>query len=89
MNETYRGVVRGGKVVLLDEETRLVEGTTVIVTPVAVTPGSPAAVLAAMAASPSVPVDWVDELEQLIAEGRRPPMHKDLFPDEPGGREGE
>jgi hypothetical protein len=88
MNETYRGVVRGGMVILLEEDALLAEGTEVFVTPVAVTSGSPAAVLAAMATSPQVPAAWVDELEQLIAQGRRPPMRKDLFPDEPGSQEG-
>lgn len=88
MNETYRGVVRGGMVVFLEEDTPLTEGTEVFVTPVVGTPGSPAAVLAAMATLPQVPAGWVDELEQLIAQGRRPPMHKDLFPDEPDWQEG-
>jgi hypothetical protein len=87
-NETYRGVVRGGMVVLLEEDTSLTEGTEVLVTPVAGTPGSAAAVLAAVATSPQVPPGWVDELEQLIAQGRRPPMRKDPFPDEPGCQEG-
>lgn len=82
----YRGVVRGG-VVLLDEETVLTEGTEVLVTPVAGTPGAPAAIIAAMENSPKVPAEWVDELEQLIAEGRRPPSPPVLFPDKPGSRE--
>jgi hypothetical protein len=86
-NETYRGVVRGGMVVLLEEDARLAEGTEVLVIPVAGTPGSAAAVLAAVAASPQVPAAWVDELEQLIAQGRCPPTRKDPFPDEPGGQE--
>jgi hypothetical protein len=88
-NETYRGVVRGGMVVLLEKDTPLTEGTEVMVTPVASPPGSPAAVLAALATSPPVPAEWVDELEQLIAQGRRPPTHKDPFADEPGGPEGQ
>jgi hypothetical protein len=87
-SETYRGVVRCGMVVLLETDTRLAEGTEVLVTPVAGTPGSPAAVLAAVAASPQVPAGWVDELEQRIAQGRRPPTRKDPFPDEPGSQEG-
>ncbi len=72
-NGAYRGVVRGGVVVLRPEETPLAEGTEVIVTPVTRVPGSPAAVLAAVESSPRVPRDWVDELEQLIAQ-RRPPV---------------
>lgn len=84
MGETaYRGVVRGG-VVLLDQGTQLTEGTAVLVTPVTGVPGSPAAILAAVENSPKVPVEWVDELERLIAEGRRPPSPPVSFPDEAG-----
>jgi hypothetical protein len=83
-SETYRGVVRGGMVVLLDPQAPLAEGTEVCVTPVARTPGSSAAVLAAMETAPQVPAGWVDELEQLIAQGRRPPTHPDPFLEEPG-----
>jgi hypothetical protein len=84
----YRGVVRGGIVVLLEADPPLAEGAEVLVTPLAGTPGSPAAVLAALAASPPVPAEWVDELEQLISQGRRPPTRKDPFADEAGGPEG-
>lgn len=87
-NATYRGVVRGGRVVLLEEDTPLTEGTEVLVTPVSSTPGSPAAVLAAVTTSPQVPAEWVDELERLIAQGRRPPMRANPFLDEPGTPEG-
>ena len=87
-NEAYRGVVRGGMVVLLEVDTPLTEGTEVLVTPVGRTPGSPEAVLAAVATSPQVPAEWVDELEQLIAQGRRSPIRKNPFPDEPGSPEG-
>jgi hypothetical protein len=45
-NVTYRGVVRGGRVVFLEKDTPLTEGTEVFVTPVAVASGSVAAVLA-------------------------------------------
>jgi hypothetical protein len=45
----------------------------------AVAPGSPAALLAAIAAAPPVPAEWVDELEQLIAKGLRPANHEDPF----------
>ena len=82
----YSGVVRGG-VVVLDKETPLPEGSEVLVTPVAGVPNSPAAILAAMDNSPMVPAEWVDELERLIAEGRRPPSPPVLFPNEPGSRE--
>jgi hypothetical protein len=72
MNKAYRGVVQGGTVVLLDEDASLKEGVEVLVTPVADTSGSLAAVFAALEASPRVPAEWVDELEQIIAQGRRP-----------------
>jgi hypothetical protein len=87
MNTAYRGVVRGGMVVLLVEKTPLREGTEVLVTPVSGTPGSPAAVLAAVEKAPQVPAGWVDELEQLIAQGRRPPVRPDPFLDELGSQE--
>jgi hypothetical protein len=82
----YRGVVRGG-VVVLREQAPLAEGAEVVVTPVEGAPGSPAAVLAAVEASPPVPAEWVDEFEQLIAQGRRPPTNRDPFGDPSGGRE--
>jgi len=75
---TYRGVVRGGKVVLLENETPLADGTEVLVTPFRA-PGTPAAVLAAVESSPHVPAERVDELEQLIVAGRRPPIDNDPF----------
>src|ERR1700722_6340499 len=82
----YRGVVRGG-VGLLDGQTPLTEGTEVLVAPVAGVPGSPAAILAAVENAPKVAPEWVDELEQLIAEGRRPPASPVGFLDEPGRQE--
>jgi hypothetical protein len=57
----------------------LADGTKVIVTPLAVSPGSPAAVLEAAALAPQVPAAWVDELDRLIAEGQRPPAAPELF----------
>ncbi len=81
-NAVYRGVVRGGKVVFQQQQTPLTEGTEVLVTPAAGTAGSPAAVLAALHTSPRVPAEWVDELDQLISQGRRPPTRPDPFPDE-------
>jgi hypothetical protein len=79
-------VVRGGVVVLRDPGPPPVEGTEVLVTPVAGPRGSPAVVVAAVEAAPRVPAAWVDELEQLIAQGRRPPARPDPFrgvPDDP------
>ena len=76
--ETYRGVVRGGLVVLR-EGVSLTEGTEVLVTPVSDEPGTSAAVLAALENSPTVPSAWVDELEELIAQGRRSPTSGNPF----------
>jgi hypothetical protein len=86
-NGTYRGVVRGGTVVLLELETPLAEGTEVIVTPIPPAPGTAAAVLAAVEAPPHVPVEWVDELEALIAAGWRAPTHNNPFADRPDSPE--
>jgi hypothetical protein len=69
MDGTYRGIVQGGIIMLREEPVPLPDGTEALVTPLAPAPGTPAAVLAAMAAEPHVPEAWVDELEQLIAEG--------------------
>jgi hypothetical protein len=78
---SYRGVVHDGKVVLREGTEPLGEGTEVLVTPVAGGPGSPAAVLAAIENAPPVPREWVDELERLIASGRRPSSRPDPFAD--------
>ena len=76
---TYRGVVRGG-VVLLDKETPLSDGTEVVEMPVPGSRGTAAAVLAAVAAGPHVPAEWVHELEQLIAEGKVTPARRQRGP---------
>ena len=44
-------------------------------------------VVAALEKAPQVPKEWVDELEQLIAQGQRPPTRPDPFVEEPGSRE--
>jgi hypothetical protein len=86
-NAAYRGVIHGGMVVLLDKDAPLQEGTEVLVTPVSEPRGSPARVLAAVESVPQVPVEWVDELEQLIAQGRRPPSRPDPVLDELGSKD--
>ncbi len=75
----YHGVVRGGTITLREGEPPLADGTEVLVTPLPPEPGTPAAVLAAMARAPHVPSAWVDELEQLMAAGQRPPLRENLF----------
>ncbi len=71
----------GGIIVLRDQQTPLTEGTEVTVTPVTGTPGSPAAVLAALDSATRVPAAWVDELDHLVAQGRRVPARDSLFSD--------
>lgn len=83
----YRGIVRGGLVVLLEQETPLNDGTEVVVTPVAA-PGTGAAILAALEASPHVPTAWVDELEQMIAAGQRPSSTENPFAEDRCNGEG-
>jgi hypothetical protein len=85
--ETHRGVVRGGTIVLQGEDAALCEGTEVLIVPLGAERGSPAAVLAAANAPPQIPAGWVDELDQLIAEGRRPPARPDPFAGDADGAE--
>ena len=79
---TFRGVIHDG-VVVLENGRPIGEGTEVVVTPIPGACGSSAAILAALDQSPNVPSAWVDELEQLIAEGCRPSGKLDLFSEEP------
>ena len=84
---TYHGVVRG-LTIFLDAGSQLPEGSEVVVTPLVTPPpmrGTAAAVLAAMDATPSVPSEWVDEMERLIEEGRRTPTWTAPFFDRPTG----
>ena len=82
----YRGIVRGG-VVLLDEESLLRDGTEVLVTPVEGARSSGRAIVAALDNAPKVPSDWVDELERLIADSQHAPAPAELFGDEAAGEE--
>ncbi|HZZ80546.1 MAG TPA: hypothetical protein VFE62_18730 [Gemmataceae bacterium] len=77
---TYRGVVRSGTVVPLDPMP-LAEGTEVLIAPKEEPVGTSSAILAAAATAPRVPSDWVDELENLIAQGKRAPSRDDPFQD--------
>ena len=77
---TFQGVVRGGSVVL-DKGAKLRDGTRVVVTPVDQERGSPGAILAALAETPRVNPEDVDELERLIEAGKRPlSKHNPLLP---------
>jgi hypothetical protein len=82
----YRGIVKDGAVVL-ENDVRLRDGAEVLVTPVAATAGTPAALLDALKTAPPVPSEWVDELEQLISEGRRLQSRPQVFEEVPSGRE--
>jgi hypothetical protein len=84
---SYRGVVQGGAIVLLDADARLAEGMQVMVTPVAAGQGNGAALVAALDAAPRVPKEWVEELERVIQEGERPPLRGGVFPVEQDGEE--
>jgi hypothetical protein len=87
IRSSYRAVVHGGRIVLLDGDNPLPEGTRVLVTPMGAEPGTPAAIVAALDAAPKVPKEWVDELERLIREGERPPLRGGVFAEEQGEQE--
>ncbi|HEX3149890.1 MAG TPA: hypothetical protein VHR66_17570 [Gemmataceae bacterium] len=78
--DTFRGIVRGSNIVLLEKGPSLREGTEVLITPIH-PPGSAAAIIAAIESPPHVPSEWVDELELLIAGGARPPAQAPSFDD--------
>ena len=69
---TYRGVVRGNSIVLSDPDLHLADGTVVVVTPLELIPGTGAAILAAVKASPEVTAEDVDELERMMDSEQRP-----------------
>ena len=70
-SKIFRGVVKGGGVVLV-EGVSLPEGTPVLVTVQSGAPGSPEAVLAAMAQSPPLEAEDVAALLLEIERGKRP-----------------
>jgi len=67
-----RGRVKNGVVVLENSAPALPEGSLVQVTPVKEGAGSPAAIMAAMDALPTVSREDVDELERAIEAGKQP-----------------
>ena len=81
---TFRGHFSNGVVVL--PNAGLPEGTLVDVTPVndKARGASGAAILAAVEKLPKVPREWMDELEQAVAAGHRPPATPVVFPEESG-----
>jgi hypothetical protein len=82
-NVTYRGTVQDGVVVLRGDQQAPANGTEVLVTLLPAARGSGAALVAALDRLPKLPPEWVDELEQLIAQGQRPPAGPELFTDDP------
>ena len=86
-NQKFRGVMKGQKLVVLEQAAPLPDGTPVEVSALTVEAGSPAAVLAAMEAEPRVTPEDVAELQRAIAQGRRPAATIDPFSEdspEPG-----
>jgi hypothetical protein len=81
---SYRGVVKGQTIVLLEKPTALADGTEVLVMLLPPEPGTPAAVLAAMEAEPHLSQEDIEELEKAIAQGRRRPAPVEPFLGEPG-----
>ena len=84
IQQTFRGVMKGQTLVVLETAVPLPDGTPVEVTPLPDDVGSAAAVLAAMAAEPHVTPEDVAELERTIAAGRRPTATLDLFAEDAG-----
>ncbi len=73
MNQAvWKGIVKGKKIILNDQEVRLPDGTEVLVTPLTAAKGSPEAILAAMDAPPHLKPQDVEELRRLIEGGKRP-----------------
>jgi hypothetical protein len=72
MDQTFRGVMKGQTLVVLDRAAPLPDGTPVEVTPLRAEAGSPEAVLATMQAGPHVTAEDIAELDKAIAAGRRP-----------------
>jgi hypothetical protein len=79
-NASYRGVVKGQTIELLDQPTALEDGTEVLVMPLPPEPGTPAAGLAAMEAEPHLTQEDIEELEKAIAQGRRRPAPVERWP---------
>ena len=82
MNETFRGVIKGQTLVVLDSPAPLADGTPVEVMRLRCEPGSSAAILAAMEAEPRVTLEDVGELNRAIAAGRRSAGTIDPFPND-------
>jgi hypothetical protein len=84
-NQTFRGVLKGQTLVVLEQAAPLPDGTPVEVTPLRPEAGSAEAVLAAMAAEPHLTAEDVAELDRAIRQGRRPAAAIDPFAEDMKG----
>ena len=88
---TYKGVAKG-KIIELEEALPYSEGQAVSVSVEAlrpeVSPGSAAAILKAMRNLPDINPDDVDELEQLIRQGKLPVRTQGEFEKDEGNNGG-
>jgi hypothetical protein len=62
----YRGIVKGQTIILTEGAVPLADGTPVLVTPLAAEAGTPAALLAALAAEPHLTAEDLEELERAM-----------------------
>ena len=83
---SYRGVVRGKKVVL-DDDMDLPDGTGVVVTPVERGAGCPGAVLTAAKAPPHLTQQETVEFLRGIEDGKRPVRYDNPLTGSPRNRE--
>ncbi len=81
-HETFRGVLKGQTLVVLDCTAPLPDGTPMEVTVLRPETGSAEAVLAAMAAEPHLTVEDIAELERAINQEHRPAAAIDPFADD-------
>jgi hypothetical protein len=86
-NQTFRGVLKGQTLVVLDCAAPLPDGTPMEVTLLRPEIGSAEAVLAAMAAEPHLTTEDIAELERAINQGHRPTAALDPFAEDVAGSE--
>lgn len=70
MSNVYRGIVHNGSV-HFGAPMPLLDGSLVDVVPIAKPHETTSAMLETLQKQPPIPLEWVDELEALIAEGDR------------------
>jgi hypothetical protein len=87
MQTTYRGVVKGGAIVLEGESSIFPDGTEVIVTPLTPKYDVAAAVFEVLKNGPTITRDDMLELERAIESGKRPRAVIEPFPVDEAGQE--